>query len=154
MFRIHKTRTQTDVYRSIFTHHSLRACNQFTSTEWKKTEPESFIHTHLHKSSVYLHGSKVITTITVTWKSSHLKTIMHRHMQQWTNHHGCVQYVCVYVCVSECRCACVCGDSLSCTLTATASAGAVSMHSLYHVGRQQGWACVCVCVCVCVISAA
>lgn len=82
----------------------------------------------------------------MTWKSSHLKMILQQHIQQWTNHHSGVQYVCVYVCVSECRCACVCGDSLSCTLTATASAGAVSTHSLYHVGRQHGWACVCVCV--------
>lgn len=44
-------------------------------------------------------GSKVITTITMMWKSSHLKIILQRYMQQCTNGHVGVQYVCVCMCV-------------------------------------------------------
>lgn len=39
---------------------------------------------------------------TYAWKSSHLKFLLYRHMQQQTKHHGRVQYVCVYVSVGVC----------------------------------------------------
>ena len=59
MFHIHKTRTQTNVYRSIFTHHSLQTCNQFTPTEWKKQNQTkhiscSFIHSHFTQEQCIL----------------------------------------------------------------------------------------------------
>ncbi len=128
----------------------MTCANRIKSQQQNQQTTKLFIHSHFTHDNLYLHHSRALTTITVTRKSSHLKVVLQRHMQQRTDH-NCVQYVCVYVCVSECRCAvCVWRLAKLHTHCYCLSWGCLNTQPVPCRQTAGVGVCVSLCVCVCV----